>query len=110
MATFDINKVLEDATGSIQEAAVKELQDQVISAIKWNMSDQISKISQKFFTDEIQPVIASMLVDNKELIVKNVLAGFDDIGIAVANKMKEEALENLGRSYQFKKITEGLFR
>jgi len=107
--TFDINKVLEDATGSIQEAAVKELQDQVISAIKWNMSDQIQAIAQEFFTKEVQPAIASMLADNKALLIKNVLAGFDDIGISVANKMKEEAVTNIEKRYKFGQITSALF-
>ena len=109
MSEFDINQVLEDASGSIKEAATKELQAQVISAIRWNLSEEIQKMAQSFFDTEIKPEIAAMLTENKAIIVQNVLDGLGDIGVSVAEELKKQALKNIETNYKLSKIVDNLF-
>ena len=106
---FDIESVLENSAAEIQRAAATELQQQVISAIKWNMSDQINKYAQTFFEENILPDIKAALHEDKELIISSAMEGIKGIGEEVGNALKTQAAEKIKNSWNVRKISEALF-
>jgi len=106
---FDLESVLANATEDIKQAAAKELKEQVISSIKWNMSDQIQRYATEWYSQHILPDIKAKLEADKELIIKTALDGISGIGDEIAKALSDKAKGNVKTSYKLSKIVDGLF-
>jgi hypothetical protein len=111
------NKTLENSIAEIilankeliKESAMRTLNTAVADNLSWNIRDMMKSAVDDFITTEIMPEIKTLLTQNKQVFLDQLIAAVSEIGTELAKHMVEKAVKNMSNSWEFEKVTKALF-
>lgn len=110
MNADDLKDFLEENKESIQAAVRTKMIESLLAQHRWEISAEISKVVEKFVSDEIVPEIKKYLVDNKGPILQASLAGAAEIGDTLAKAIVSRTAKRLNPDgYEFRSIMKAMF-
>jgi len=107
---FDIERILENASEEIGKKAEEKLTESIINSIEWNLRENIEKVANEYFNENIKPKITAALLEKEDLIIEKILSHISDIGDIAGKALVAKATKNMENSWQLSKVHEGLFK
>lgn len=104
-----IQEILSNSQEDIQNAALKQIKEAIISDIAWKMKSEIGDATSDFIK-EIKPEIQEILKDNKDEVLKTIKQGIIDSLAVLGEKMVANAIKNVEYSYNSDSIISSLIK
>jgi len=90
-------------------AADRAMEEKIAENFKWALPDVVGDECTKFIKEHIAPEVAKHLLQQRSVILSAAIAAADEIGEKLAKSLVDKAAENLAKSWDLKKIVDGLF-
>jgi uncharacterized protein (DUF1778 family) len=104
-----VREILEQAKPEI----IAGLKAEVIQSARWDLSQEAAKLVktevEQFIAAEIIPIVKQNLIESKEGLISLVAPMTEQIMVALANELAQQAKKNLEQSYKRREIFKALF-
>ena len=105
----EVNKMVEDSLEEIKQAVIADAKSSATWACKDAITSQVSETVSKFIEENVIPELLVSLEKKKSTIIKAALISAEEMAKALAEAMTNQLIENLGTSWDRKKIFQAMF-
>lgn len=100
--------VLEKNKDKIRQSVEETFLEQIQNDFKYRMPEAVRKSVDEFISSEIVPIIQAQLQKDKDKIAKAATEAAVTIAMEVGKAIQTQAADNLTKSWNIKKIIEGV--
>ena len=102
-------QIVNGALEQIRQAVIDEAASEATWKVKTAVGNAVNELVTNFVKEEIAPEILTSLRENKSLLIQAAITSAEDMAVMLAKALTETLAENLGGSYNRKKILEAMF-